>query len=112
MGRSIVRTVALNLNGNYLEIERMTDRILIKQLEGHIQGYGLISDLNNGTWWGLTEDEQSQYSKLWTEFEQDDSLPPYCVGEHNPGLYDIEYVEIPKGTLYVYGNLKENICEG
>jgi len=78
------------------------DWTLIKEHKGRIQDYGFTYDLENDTRWGVPIKELEKYSNIWEWFEIDESLPKYCVGS----LYDIPYVEIPRGTLSVYGRLR------
>lgn len=81
------------------------DWVLLTELKEHIKGYGLLSDLDNNTYFGFTEKELSQYSEIWEDFEVDESIEPYCVGTKFHGNYDIPYREIPVGTLRVYGKV-------
>ena len=78
-------------------------RVLLRELKGHIEGYGLLSDLCGDTYFGIPQKEIDKYEKVWTEFEVDELLPKYCVGSKDPTIYDIGYTEIPVGTLRVYG---------
>lgn len=83
-----------------------TDWVLIKKIEDHIKGYGLVSDLITGLYFGFTEEELGKYSEIWEDFEVNKELEPYCVGTRFFGNYDIPYQEIPRGTLRIYGKLK------
>ena len=82
----------------------MSDKVLIKEFKEHIKGYGFI--VPN---YGVPREEFAKYSKVWEEFEVDESLPKYCVGTKIPSLNDIPYVEIPRGTLKVWGNTFEGV---
>lgn len=82
-------------------------KVLLREYEEHIEGYGLTADLRDDAFFGVTPKEASQYLKVWTEFVEDPSLPPYKVGERRPGPYDIPYLEIPRGTLSVYGETRK-----
>jgi len=84
----------------------MSDKVLIKEFKDHIKGYGFI--VPN---YGVQREEFAKYSKVWEEFEVDESLPKYCVGTKIPSLNDIPYVEIPRGTLKVWGNTFEGVDE-
>jgi len=84
-------------------------KVLLREYKEHIEGYGLVSDLKNDTCFGMTKGEIGQYARVWTEFEEDPSLPKYEVGSKVCGLYDIPYKTIPRGTLSVYGELKESL---
>jgi hypothetical protein len=76
----------------------MSDKVLIKEFKEHIKGYGFI--VPN---YGIPYEEFAKYSKVWEEFEVDESLPKHCVGEKIPSWNDIPYIEIPRGTLKVWG---------
>lgn len=78
-------------------------KTLLQEYQGHIKGYGFMTDLNGNTVYGIPVSIADKYDKIVTEFEQDDTLELYKVGKKNPGLYDIPYQEIPRGTLRVYG---------
>ena len=82
----------------------MAEKILIKEIKGHIKGYGMIEDLLNDTYFGISKEELSNYSDVFTEFEEDPSLPKHEVGSADPDLYNIPWQQIPRGTLRIYGH--------
>jgi len=87
----------------------MTERVLLREFKEHIKGYGLTSDLKNGTYFGLTQGEVAQYKRVTLEFVEDPSLEKYKVGEMVPNLHQIPYIEIPRGTLSIYGEIRETL---
>jgi hypothetical protein len=78
-------------------------KTLLKTELGYIEGYGRLSDLYGQTIMGLSPKEYNEYNKVWEEFTVDESLSKYCVGENKPKWDDIPYIEIPRGTMRVYG---------
>ena len=75
----------------------MKDRVLIALYPNHPKGYGVINP----------EAHHSKYQEVWEEWVEDISLPTYNVGKKKPNWNEIPYVEIPCGTLKIWGLLKE-----
>lgn len=75
--------------------EKMT-RTLIKEKSNFPEGYGIL--------WTPEELKIIQeFDEIEYYWESDETLPKYCVGKKNPGLYNIPYKEITCGQLKVYG---------
>lgn len=82
----------------------MSDKILIKTFEEHIKGYGFLSDLHGETHHGIPLEEAEKYETIWEEFVEDLELEPYQVD-----TLELPKIRIPRGTLYIYGKLKQPI---
>ncbi len=82
----------------------MSDAILLKTFEGHIKGYGFMSDLSGDTHYGIPLKEAEKFEKIWEEFEEDPELELY---EFN--IRNCPPSSIPRGTLYIFGQLKKPI---
>ena len=76
--------------------------VLIKEIPEHIKGYGFMCDLAGTTYCGIPKEKLLQYEKVYNEFEEDPDLEPYICPP------DLPTYSIPRGTLKIYGILKDN----
>ena len=76
--------------------------VLIEEIKDHIKGYGFTSDISGTTYCGIPKEDLLQYEKVYCEFEEDPDLEPYICPK------DLPTYSIPRGTLKVYGILKDN----
>ncbi len=95
----VAKETIVNENG-YPEVD--VNRMLIGSFKERIEGYGLTSDLLHLTFHGIPLKEAEKFEKIWEEFEEDPELEPYEFNSPN-----CPSCTIPRGTLYIYGKLKQ-----